>query len=388
MTIHTSQRTGAVLPLIAVFITAFLLLAALTINSNWFMFNHTNAQNTADISARASLNKILADSKSKGRFKRARDLGVRLYDLNYARSTANFDTERIRFGNVVDSSVADPEFIESFDEDDVVSAVHVDSPVQLEQQQVEVFFSNLLGSDSHVKIFADAKASARSVDIMLCLDASRSMNLASDTRRRLFPPGGRTIHERPLPGSRWFELTETVGVFLAAMQETNPNARVGLVTFGGGASWRRRPFSELDDDFARFEKEMTVVIASDISDITKVMESYAIDHPALGLGTSLYEGIKLSLSSFPNDTDSVKHIVMLSDGQQAAVNSPRPVLAARDAARQNVTIHTIAFGSESIDDLEDIASETGGSVFAAISEKELKEAFAKLLGRFRVQLVD
>ena len=73
-----SQRSGAVLPLIAVFITAFMLVAALTINSNWFMFNHTNAQNTADISARASLQKIIVDSQADGRIDRARDLGVRL----------------------------------------------------------------------------------------------------------------------------------------------------------------------------------------------------------------------------------------------------------------------------------------------------------------------
>ena len=388
MSTNTSQRTGAVLPMIAVFIAAFLFVAALTINSNWFMFNHTNAQNTADISARASLQKILSDTDANGRFDRARDLGVRLYDLNLARDVEEFDAQRIRFGNVINSSIDDPSFVESLNEDDLVSAVHVDSPLQVEHQQVEVFFNELLGADKHIKIYADAKASSRPVDIMLCLDASRSMNKRSGSNG--FPPGATTIHQPPMPASRWFELKDTVAVFLQAMKETNPNARVGLVTFGGGLGLpaaRASSASPLDDDWSRFEKELTVVIASDIVDITNTMESYATDYPALGYGTSLYDGIETSIASFSQNDQSSKHIVMLSDGEQVADGRSEPSVAAQNAADKGIKIHTIAFG-RSLTVMENIAADTGGSTFAAVSEAELREAFAQLLGRFRVQLVD
>jgi len=384
-----STRAGAVLPLIAVFITAFMLVAALTINSNWFMFNITNAQNTADIAARATLQSILADTNASGRFDRARDLGARLYDLNLARKDApGFTRDRIRFGTVIDSLADDPTFTETFNENETVSAVHVDSPIQLEQQQVEVFFANLLGSAPHVRIFADAKVSNRPIDIMLCLDASRSMNRVSGSRD--FPPNATTVDEQPMPGSRWFELTATVESFLVAMRNTNPNARVGLVTFGGGATFRRQPNSELDEDLARFEKDLTLVIADDITDIPDIMQSYADDFPALGLGTSIYDGINLSLSSFLNDTDSAKHIVMLSDGRQLAVPSPAPIGAAEDAADANVTIHTISFSGTTAGEreLQDIAKETKGTFFPAANEDQLRDAFEKLLGRFQVQLID
>ena len=383
----SSIRTGAVLPLVALFIATFLFIAALTINSNWFMFNYTNAQNTADISARAALQKIVIDTEVEGRFDRARDLGVQLYDLNIARNSTSFDRDRIRFGNMLDVSVADPEFKETFNEDDVVSAVHVDSPEKLEQQQVQVFFSDLLGAEQKTTIYADAKASTRPIDIILSLDASRSMNWISGRNR--FPTGGTTIHEPPLPGSRWFELTDTVELFLDAMQDVNPNARVGLVTFGGGAYYSRNPVSELDEDFARFEKGLTVVIADDIVEITEIMKSYSTDYPALGLGTSLYDGVETAVAAFLDDTDSAKHIVMLSDGDQAAVNRPDSINAAPDAVDAGVTIHTIAFGLTRYNrELADIAEATGGASFEAASEEELKEAFAQLLGRFRVQLAD
>ena len=382
-----SQRSGAVLPLVAVFITAFMLVAALTINSNWFMFNHTNAQNTADISARASLQRIVVDSQADGRIDRARDLGVRLYNLNITRNGPGFSPERIRFGNTQGDGTGNG-FSEVFSDSDVVSAVFVDSPVQLEQQNVEVFFAGLLGSGPHVKIVADATVSTRPIDIILCLDASRSMTRLSGGTQNELPPGGMTIHEPPLPGSRWHSLTDTVVLFLDALRDTNPNARVGLVTFGGGATpnANQQPPSPLDDDLSRFEVPLTVVVDNDVANINAVMDSY-VDHPALGLGTSLYDGIETSIGAFQTDTNSVRHIVMLSDGSQAAVTRPDPIVAASAASQANIVIHTISFDGD-LETMQDIADETGGATFAAASDDELREAFAQLLGRFRVQLVD
>jgi len=158
------------------------------------MLNQTNIQSTADISARASLQKIVSDSVGKGRLDRARDLGVRLYDLNIIRNGPGFDPKQIRFGNLSNAAAGDPEFVETFNEKKVISAVHVDSPAQLEQQNVEVLFAQLLGAGPQVKIVADAKTSTRPVDIILCLDASRSMNRTPEIGKN-FPPGGNSIHE-------------------------------------------------------------------------------------------------------------------------------------------------------------------------------------------------
>ena len=59
---HPRQRQGVVLPLLAVVLTAILIVVALAINSNWLLYSQINAQNTADITARSTLAKILADT--------------------------------------------------------------------------------------------------------------------------------------------------------------------------------------------------------------------------------------------------------------------------------------------------------------------------------------
>ena len=378
------QRKGAVMPLLAFIMTAILIIVALTINSNWLLYSRINVQNTADLSSRSALVKILEDTEVEGRVTRARDLGTRLYNLNIDRPDFTFTPERVRFGTIVDPEAAEPVFAEAATESQQITAVHVDTPETLEQQEVGVFMSSFLGAADRVRVVADATSSTRQIDIMLCLDASRSMNRTSIDGD--LPEGGTTIHEPPLPGSRWFELTETVALFLAAMQESNPSARVGLVTFGGGITTSNHIASELDAELARFESGLTVVIANEIEDLVGTMESYATEFPALGLGTSLYDGLDISLDAFGNNGAS-RHIIMLSDGHQVAAGRPEPLVAAQAAATAGVTVHTIAFGGN-VTVMEDIADETGGSNFTALGEEELREAFRQLLGRFRVQLVD
>ncbi len=386
-----NQRRGAIVPLLALVITALLVISALTINSSWLLYSQLNVQNSADLSARSSLVKIISDTEFDGRIDRARDLGTQLYELNLDRPDAEFDRNSIRFGQVDSLSALEPVLIETLDNTFPISAVQVNAPAEQSQREVKVFLSNFLGGRESVEIFADATASTRPVDIVLCLDASRSMNRTSSSRS--FPPGGTTINERPLPGSRWFELVDTVELFLEEIQKVNPNSRVGLVTFGGGAGANTLAnagdgiASPLDADLARFEQALTLVISPQIENINVKLDSYVTDNPALGLGTSLYDGIELSVNSFDSTSNSSKHIIMLSDGEQAAVNSPNPLQAATAASDAHVVIHTISFGG-SFGVMSDISTETGGSNFSALSEDELREAFANLLGQFNTQLVD
>ena len=313
------KRNGAVMPLLAIVLATLLVIVALTINSNWLLYNQINVQNTADLSARASLVKIISDSEFEGRIDRARDLGTRLYNLNIDRPNANFESNRVRFGNYAAATdTTEAVFNETNSESDPITSVFVDTPDSLEQRQVNVFFSNILGAPDRVSITADATVSTRQVDIILCLDASRSMTRVSASDD--FPPNGTTIHEPPLPGSRWFELRETVALFLEAMQNTNPSARVGLVTFGGGKFDPDLLDSDLDLELARFENELTVVIAEEIGDLVGTLDSYVTDFPALGLGTSLFDGIQVSRTALANAGNSSQHIIMLSDGQQVIDN--------------------------------------------------------------------
>ena len=78
---------------------------------------------------------------------------------------------------------------------------------------------------------------------------------------------------------------------------------------------------------------------------------------------------------------------MLSDGEQAAVSSPKPLVAAEAAADQGIVIHTISLGG-SFDVMDNIADETNGTKFSALNEEQLKESFSRLIGRFQTKIVD
>ena len=385
----SNRRAGAIIPLLALVVTAMLAIAALTINSNWMLFSQINVQNSADLSARSALVKVIADTEFDGRIDRARSLGGRLYDLNIDRPNhPGFDANEIRFGSVADRAALEPTFVATNSNNFPISAVHVGAPVAQDQREINVFLSTFLGGRQTVDVAADALASTRPLDLVLCLDASRSMNRTSSLGD--FPPGGSSIHEVPLPGSRWFEVTDTVELFLESMQAVNPNARVALVTFGGGAGDSRVAktgvASALDADHARLEQPLTIVISPQANAINQTLQSYVDDNPALGLGTSLFDGLEFSLAAL-NDPNASRHVIMLSDGNQAAVTRPDPLTVATTAQQNGVTVHTISFGGN-INVMENIANETGGENFTALSEEELRQAFADLLGRFRTQLVD
>ena len=382
------NRAGAILPLIAVLLTAVLVVAAFTLNTNWVLYHQINVQNSTDLAARASLVKILGDTEFDGRTDRARTIGARIYELNLDREDPLFTDDRIKFGQVNNVSALEPVFSENSDEDDAIGAVRIVPSESEAEQKVGILFRSFLDTQS-VNLNADATVSTRPIDVMLCLDASRSMNRTPSNTFGL-PPGGTSINEPPLPGSRWFELVDTVALFLNAIRQTNPNARVGLVTFGGGFVGARTGGlaleSELDEELARLEKGLTVVISNKVGGINQKLESYK-DLPALGLGTSLFDGIMFSLDAF-NRPQSSKHIIMLSDGSQSSVGPrPGPLVAANTAVAEDVTIHTISFGGE-FGIMSSIADATGGSNFTALSQEQLEEAFGNLLGRFRVQLVD
>jgi Ca-activated chloride channel family protein len=59
-------------------------------------------------------------------------------------------------------------------------------------------------------------------------------------------------------------------------------------------------------------------------------------------GTSLSEGIRVALRGFAENRSTTRVIVLLSDGEG---HEGDPLTAAEDAARQEVTIHAIGFGS-------------------------------------------
>ena len=378
-----ASRTGAVTPLMVAMMFAVLIVTAVSINSNWLLFHRINSQNTADLSALSALSKIQTDTSAETRIDEAKDLGSRLYNLNFQRTNADIQSSAVELGSIVDPDADEPDFVKNESDDSVVSAVRIQMPHD-DVSHVPLFLTGLLGGQESIAINADAIVGTKTVDVVLCLDASRSMNRVSTGRG--LPAGGTTLNEPPLPGSRWFELKETVEQFLVSLRETNPNARIGLVTFGGGwplASWG---ISELDEDMARVEVPLTLMASDQAAGINDILDSYATDYIALGRGTSIYDGIDYCNQLFDKPGAS-RHIVLLSDGDPWQPGRPNTMVAANAAAAEEIRIHTISF-SGNFGTLRRVSAATGGTNFTAYSQGELADAFKQLVGEFRVQLRD
>ena len=135
--------------------------------------------------------------------------------------------------------------------------------------------------------------------------------------------------------------------------------------------------SPLDADFGRFEFAAAPLAVNNPLIIQR-LEDYS-QLPALGVGTSIYDGVQLATQQLQTtQTPRQQFIVLFSDGFQA-VNGQRPneLEAAQDAANLGITIYTIAFATDN-QNLADIAKITGGESFSANNQQELQDAFTAI----------
>ncbi|HEY6609480.1 MAG TPA: VWA domain-containing protein [Candidatus Limnocylindria bacterium] len=139
-----------------------------------------------------------------------------------------------------------------------------------------------------------------------------------------------------------------------------------------------------------FDQTARVVIPPTTS---KVVLDRAIDRLSLGQGTAIGEAIYTSLDLLESDLaadaeEAGGSIVLMSDGDTTAGRPEGE--AAREAARRDVKVSTVAFGTDGgsvmvdfmsvpvpvdREALRDIAETTGGTVFEAESAEEIVSVF-------------
>ena len=105
-------------------------------------------------------------------------------------------------------------------------------------------------------------------------------------------------------------------------------------------------------------------------------------------GTNMAAGIDLAAQQLM-DSDSrlaKKIIIVLTDGQWNAGRDP--VDAARDAADQKLTVHSVSMNGGSEFTCREIARITGGSYYTASNSKQLREAFRELARSLPITLVE
>ena len=364
-----ASRQGAILPLMAFVLVAILIVIGLAINSNWLQLRLAEKQAAADLASMAAISSYADLPVDSDRVDRARDMATKVRNLN--ERVAGSSNSQIEFGFLSDADSHNPEFVQ---DSSSISAARAFS----DDEDVPVFLGSLMGRDN-VELSAVGVTAIRPIQVVLCLDASRSMVFTPARGRR------NEFNRPPRPGSRWFILMERTRQFIDSVQEINPNAEIGLVTFGGGLT--NETFSPLDATPTR--TELGFQLASD-SQVVEVMDRY-VGFDALGLGTFIFQAINESMDLVEDQGNgsAERFIILLSDGNQVTRdNTPPPAVAARRAANSNIKIHTINFQQVPNPELLDVARVASGDSFDAANSDELEAAFEELLSNFRPRLAN
>ena len=179
----------------------------------------------------------------------------------------------------------------------------------------------------------------QSADIMLVLDVSSSMGDTGTTGEA--------------------KIEEAKSAALEFLGTIDPSFRIGLVTFS---------------DDVQLESTLTKDKATIRSKINSLSSGgYTV------LGDGIAAGVD-ELSS-EGDPNSAKYIVLMTDGQPTKEIRYSPKEAKNSAVRNEVTIHSVAFGYDADQNLlRSISNATGGKYFFAVTGQDLVASFAEIAG--------
>ncbi len=184
-------------------------------------------------------------------------------------------------------------------------------------------------------------------DIVLCIDASGSMNSSGYDKEGEISEGQRLSR---------FEITKLIAKDFI-LQRKGDN--LGVVLYG---------------DFAFIASPITYE-----KEIVVDMLGYLTQGMA-GQNTAIGEAIAMSVRSFTYSKAKSKIIVLLTDGEHnSGAISPKDATAL--AKKKNIKIYTIALGNKGEADealLEKIATQTQGEFFSATNAKELRKVYEQI----------
>ena len=184
-------------------------------------------------------------------------------------------------------------------------------------------------------------------DIVLTIDASGSMNSS-----------GFDLDDELSQGERLsrFEITKIV-VKDFLLKRYNDN--IGIVIYG---------------DFAFIASPITYE-----KEIVSDMLGYMTQGMA-GQNTAIGEALAMSERAFKHSIAKTQIIILLSDGEHNS-GSVSPKDALKSIKSKNIKVYTIAIGNKGEADaalLEQIAKESGGEFFSAVSAKELQAIYEEI----------
>lgn len=360
--------------LVAVIMPVFVLMAAFAIDVAWMQLVRTELRTATDSASRAGAKTLSLQQDIPLARAAARDAARRNLVAGQPLATRDAD---IQFGQSEED--ANGRFVFNAS-GSLTNAVHVDGlrTAGSAAGPVNLFFGGILGVSSFQPV-STATSTMLDRDIVLVIDRSGSMGLPVT-----HSGGGNGQNCGPLRAdTRFAALDQAVNDFIAELALTFPKERVALVSYSsrnrvrcGGGNLRfevadtRAPLTE---EYARIQSEMNWFMQNGIGGSTAI-------------GEGLREGLR-TMNAGGARPLAIKTVVLMTDGiHNTGVD---PITAAREAARDGVTVHTVTFspGAEQ-DRMRRVAAEADGRHFHADTTSDLREVFREIARTLPVLLTE
>ncbi len=353
---HKADRTGAILPLVAILFPVLLLLSAVAINIAYIQLSRTELGISTDAAGRAA-GKIYALTHDEGlaleaaneagalNFVAGKELQFNAADLEFGKSTRADENSRFEF---VTASSEDCNAVRILGNR---SNSSISGPVQ-------TFLPSLLGVQDF-ELESTAISTRIEADIVLVLDRSGSMAY-SDSEPAVFPP---VPASAPLdwdfgdpvpPNSRWQDAIDATQVLLNMLNTSPGREFISLVTYS---------------DSGRIDTPLS----ENTADVLSAMTTYSTAFE--GGGTNISGGLAAAaaeLSSTSARKFSSKVVIILTDGKVS--EGPNPVGVAANLANDGILVITVTFSSEADQALMSRVANSGNGFHRHADVKEELQA--------------
>jgi Ca-activated chloride channel homolog len=359
-----AARRGAMLVLVAICLPLCIIMAAFAVDVAWMQLTRTELRTATDAAARAAAKELSLTQNETAARQRAKEAALRNKvagdplqladsDIQIGRGKQPSPTSRFTFtpGGAKPNAVR-------------VTGRRTDGSLS---GPVNLLFAGVLGVDQF-KPLETATSTQLDRDICLVVDRSGSMMwvLAGGS---VFPKGTKECDPPHPTKSRWGALSIALNAFLDELGKTSQDERVGLASYSSDTTECGNTYkistidSDLAADYSKIRNEMTRMSSKPVKGRTAI-------------SAGLDEGIKV-LTGKNARPFAVKTMILMTDGIHNL--GPEPILSAREAAKQDIVIHTITFSDDAdIKRMEDVAAATGGQHFHAPDAASLVKIFKQI----------
>jgi Ca-activated chloride channel homolog len=370
------DRRGAVLVLIAMSSILLLAMLGFTVDVSYMQLIRTELRIATDASAKAGAEALRRTQNPDAAVQAALDVAAQ---NSVAGKPLVLNSNDVVLGRCVmqpDGTYAFSAGVQPYNGVQISSHLDANS----KNGPAKLMFGTALGVNTF-QPKQQATAGQTVQEIALVIDRSHSMCFDLSGVEWEYPRGVKSPpYDQPPHSklSRWAALTNAVKSFTSIIGQQKTPPRVGLITWASDMQTKPPfPATAIDSQLTSSMSNITTPIATRGS---KIMWG------GTNMSGGIDAGVKMLTAGNVNPLAD-KVMILMTDGQW---NDGRdPILAAQDAKKSKVIIHTVcllAGASESV--CQQIAQITGGTYTYAGNAAELTAAFEKLARQLAVTLIE